>query len=708
MFNLPQRSVPSDRTRLVLAGICLLLGSVCCSSAPSVRIGPPPASEERVVADLMHGESVEDRYRWLEEQQSPETRAWIESQNAYTDSVLSQLPGSEELRRTAEQLLKTDSISPPTVKGGRYFFSRRRADQELSILYMRQGADGEDQVLIDPHEMSSDHTTSVGFRDISEDGRLVVYAVRQGGVDEVEIRFRDVDSGADLADVMPADRYGSLSLKPDKSGIYYSKYGRENPRIYYHALGSDVAEDEVLFGEGLAKHQILSSSLSDDGDWLLAHVIEGSSGPTEIHLKNLKRKIPFQKMIADARSRSFAGFAGDRIYIRTDLDAPNGRVMTASLDRPQFENWKEIIPEQEKRVLRGVSALGGKLFVTALEDVRTTIDVYDLEGTRIRDIAFETIGTVGIGSGDWKERESFLTFSSFHIPQTIYRYDVETGERDVWASVKVPVDTQGMEVEQVWYDSSDGTKIPMFLVHRKDLERNGTTPTLLTGYGGFNISLTPRFSGAAAAWVQEGGLYAVPNLRGGGEFGEDWHKSGMMEKKQNVFDDFIAAAEYLISEGYTRSQSLAVQGGSNGGLLVGAVLTQRPDLVGAVVCTYPLLDMLRYHKLLVGSFWISEYGSSDDSDQYRYLKAYSPYHNVEDGGRYPATLFVTGDGDTRVDPSHARKMTALVQSCNRSENPIMLRYHTKAGHSGGQPVNQRIDQLVEVMTFLKWRLGDGG
>ena len=573
------------------------------------------------------------------------------------------------------------------------------------MIYVREGADGHERVLIDPHPLSADHTVSVELLDLSKDGTLVVYAVRDGGVDEVSIRIRDVDTGEDLADVLPAARYGNVSLTPDTRGFYYERYGDVPPRVMYHELGSTPADDRVLFGEGYKRHHIPSTLLSDDGRWLLVHIIEGSSGPTEIHVKDLERDTPFVTAVADGVSESWAEFAGDQLVITTNLDAPNKRVVLADSATPTVEHWREVIAERDDVVVQDARGRGGKLAVSYLQDVQPRVAIHELDGAHVRDIGFDTIGSVGGGAGRWKSAEAFFTFESFHVPSTIYRYDIDTGDQSVWASVDAPVDAGAYTVEQLWYWSADGTRVPMFVVRAPDAPRDGTNPTLLTGYGGFNLSRTPGFSPLAVTWLEAGGVFALANMRGGGEFGEEWHQAGMLEHKQNVFDDFIGAAEHLIAEGYTTPAHLVIRGGSNGGLLVGAVSNQRPDLFGAVVCTYPLLDMVRYHKFLVASFWVPEYGSSDDPDQFTYIHAYSPYHNVIDGGLYPATLYLSGDGDTRVAPLHARKMTALMQAKTGSDNPILLRYHTDAGHSGGQPVSQQIDQMVDEVSFMLWQVG---
>ncbi|MDX1393516.1 MAG: prolyl oligopeptidase family serine peptidase [Gemmatimonadota bacterium] len=703
-----------------LAVAALLVGLSVASCAPGdsrsefasvdVDVGTPPETRVDDVVDVLHGVEVADPYRWLEDQESPDTRAWIDAQNEYADAVFAQLPGRERLTALASSLLEIEVQGTPTVRGDRYFFTKRSADDDLSIVYYREGLTGEDRVLLDPHDMSEDHTTSVNRGDVSKDGSLMVYFVREGGVDETEMRVLDVEAGSDLPDVFPPNRYGSAQLSPDKSGLFYGIYGTREPRIYYHRMGTDPSQDLEIFGEGYTTQDIPVGQLSDDGEHMLITFIEGSSGPTSMFLADVRDDGTLGDrtvMIDDGETRTFGSFAGDRILLTTDLDAPNSRVMVADIDDPGVDAWEELIPESDDRVIQGAGGVGGHYFVSYLEDVQPRVAQYDTDGELVREIEFETLGSTFMAGGEWDSDEAFFGFSSFHVPSTTYRFDVESGDREVWFQTEVPLDTNSMTVEQVWYESRDGTRVPMFVVHRKDINLDGTNPTYLTGYGGFNLSRTPGFSAQAAAWVELGGVYAVPNLRGGGEFGEEWHRAGMFGNKQNVFDDFIAAAEHLIDQGYTSPEHLAIAGGSNGGLLVGAAMTQRPDLFGAVLCTYPLLDMVRYHQFMVARFWIPEYGSADDPDQFEYLYAYSPYHNVEPGTEYPATLFITGDGDTRVAPLHGRKMAALVQAANGGDEPILLRYHTKAGHSGGQPVSQQIEQMVDTMSFLLWQVGGG-
>ena len=683
-----------------MIGLITLTGSV--ATAASKR--PPPTRKDNV-KDVLHGVEIVDPYRWLEDQNSPETRAWIDAQNAHTDSILKARPGRDRIRRRLEALMKIDRVGTPIARGGRYFFMKKRADQELSVLYMREGLDGPDKVLIDPHPMSPDHTVSVSIRDVTRDGSLLAYAVQNGGEDEVEIRLFDVNRGQDLPDRLPKARYMGVSILPDRSGLYYTRHDEHGPRVFYRKLGTAPTRDRMIFGEGYDSGKGISSGLSQDGRTLLIEVWHGSAATkTEVYVQRVGDGSPIVAIVNDLEARFSGDIVGDQLFLQTNWQAPNGRILVVDLNNPARDKWREVVPTGDA-VIRDFSLVGGKLCVSYLENVRSRVAMFRPDGTHLGDIAFPAIGTVSGMSGQWDRDEAFFSFGSFHIPSTSYRYDLGTGKRDVWAKLDIPIDPEKFEVKQVWYTSKDGTRIPMFLVHARGLIRNGRNPTLLTGYGGFNISRTPRFSAGAALFVEAGGVYALPNLRGGGEFGEDWHRAGMNEKKQNVFDDFHAAAEWLIRNGYTQPNKLAIAGGSNGGLLVGAALTQRPELFRAVVCSYPLLDMVRYHKFLVARFWIPEYGSSDEAEQFRYIHAYSPYHRVKKGTSYPAVLFITGDADTRVAPLHARKMTALLQGATGSDHPVLLHYDTKAGHSGGKPLSKQVDDLTDEFSFLFEQLG---
>ncbi len=679
------------------------------AAAASAIAAGPPATRKDDVKETVQGVEIADPYRWLEDQKSPETRAWIDAQNVYTQSVLSGLPGKEALEKRLGELLRVDVTTTPTERNGRYFFSRRRADKDLPILYVRQGLDGPDQVLIDPLPLSPDHTTSVNFLDVSQDGSEVAYAVRLGGEDEVTVKFLLVDGRKELPDALPHARYSGVALTTDKSAVYYSKQTPDGPRVYRHRMGTDVAADEKVFGDGYGPEKIIGVRLSDEGKYLQLVVSHGSAAvQTEVYFQDLAGGGAITSVVSDVAARFAPTIAGDRMFLQTNWEAANGRVLAVDLKSPARANWKEVVPEG-KFAIQDIAAAGDRLFVRSLENVIPKVRIYDAAGQARGEIAFPEIGNVGNVSGEWGKSEAFFTYQSFVVPPTIYRYDVRTGKRTVWAKQEVPLVSDRFTVEQVRYASKDGTEIPMFLVYRKNLPRDGKNPTLLTGYGGFTLSQTPAFSFRAALWAERGGVYAIANLRGGSEFGEAWHKAGMLDRKQNVFDDFIGAAEWLIAKKYTSKEKLAITGGSNGGLLVGAALTQRPDLFSAVVCSYPLLDMVRYHKFLVAGYWVPEYGSSDNPSQFPFLYAYSPYHHVKPGADYPAVLFITGDSDTRVAPLHARKMTALLQadSGDEAKKPILLYYDTKAGHSRGfnTPVAKQVEDTTLEMQFLFWQLG---
>jgi prolyl oligopeptidase len=687
--------------RLRLLPVLLPILAACATNPgtnPARPVPPPPPTEARVITETMHGVTITDPYRWLEDQKSPETRAWIDRQNAYTDQVLAaDAPLRETFARRIDELLRTDQISTPQYRQGRYFFSRRAPEQDLFAIYMREN--GNDVILVDPIALSPDKSVSVGITDISDDGKLLAYYVRQGGADETVVHFFDVDGRRELGTPLPLARYSGISVTHDHNTLYYSRFTPEGPRVYRRAIAG--GEPEKLFGDGYTRDKIIGTSISDDGRYLEISVSHGSAAAkTELYFKDLTSDGPIRTIVNDKPARFSAEFAGDRIVLLTNLDAPNQRVLVANIDDPQ--NWKEIVPQHATNAIQGMSLAGGRLFIRYLENVRPTIAGYDLDGRRQEDIRFDELGSLGSVSGSWSSPVAFFGFSSFHIPPTIYEYRVATGERTVFARHNAPVSSADFTVEQVWYPSKDGTQIPMFLLYKKGLRRDGTAPVYLTGYGGFNASELPGFTARAIAWCEQGGVYALPNLRGGGEFGEAWHRAGMLEEKQHTFDDFIAAAEYLIRERYTSPEHLGVAGRSNGGLLVMAMATQRPDLARAVVCGYPLIDMLRYQRFLVGSFWVPEYGDPENPQHFPFIHAYSPYQHVDAAKDYPAIYFYSGDADTRVAPLHARKMTALMQATDPDTEPIVLRYQLSGGHSGGEPRSVTVRHESESLAFL-WR-----
>jgi len=694
--------MPHTRARISLFVSALLLFPAWQANAQSPT---PPSTRQDNVKEVIHGVEIVDPYRWLEDQDSAETRQWVAAENAYTHSLLDGLPMRENVSKRLMEMLRHDTMSSPDREADYYFFTKKGADQDLSSIYRRKGATGADELLIDPHPMSADHTTSVAIDDITADASLMIYAVRRGGEDETEIHIRDLNNQHDLADVLPRALYFGTSWKKDKSGFYYSLGRRDaGKRIFYHALGSDPAKDHIIFGEGYGPDTWVGAGVSEDGRYLLLSAQAGWA-KNELFIQNLAENSPVRPLITGIDAHFRAQFAGDVLIVQTDWQAPRNRIIKIDLRDPKPEKWREIVPAGPDAI-QGFSLIGGKLFVNYLHNVTSRIAIFSLDGKPLGEVALPSSGSAGI-FGRWDRDEGILSFSSYTTPNSIYRYSASTGKRDLWFRNPIPFDTERYVMDRVWYSSKDRTRVPMFLVHRKGLKPDGQTPTILYGYGGFNVNLTPNFNTTAAWWIEHGGVYAVANLRGGGEFGEAWHKAGMLANKQNVFDDFIAAAEWLIANKYTNSQKLAIWGGSNGGLLVGSVLTQRPELFRAVICDHPDLDMVRYYKFTKNNNppALLEYGNAEDPAQFKFLYAYSPYQHVQAGTKYPAVLITSGDADTRVPPEQARKMAARLQADTTSGSPVLLLYDTKAGHSGGRPFSQVVDELSLKLSFLASQLG---
>ena len=669
------------------------------------RVPSPPPAQVKNVVESFHGEDVSDPYRWLEEPKTPETKMWVNAQNRYADDLLHVLPGRRRLERQIEQLLGFDTASRPWVRGRRTFYSQRRADQELASILVRDGE--EEQVLVDPPSPAE----SVRIMDVSADGELLAYGVQEGGRDEIEVVLFDVEKRRPLADRLPRSRYFDVSILPGGRGVYYSreKAPGQGGRVYFHRLGTDPASDREIFGEGYGSGTIVWGNLSDDGRYLVAHAlsVSGASQKVEMFVQNVETGGEMLEVVNGVDATFYGGVLGDTLVIHTDWQAPRGRVMVADPDDPDRAHWRELVPEREKAVIRTVFGAGGRLFVEYLEDVQSKLIMFDLEGRELGEVPFPAIGTLGGMRGLWHQKEVYFSFSSFHVPPTVYRFEVETGKLAVWKRAEVPIEADRFEIRQVWYPSKDGTQVPMFVIHPKGLKLDGSSPTVLRGYGGFSTSLTPVFTHEASAWIQQGGVYAIANVRGGGELGEEWHQAAVREKKQRSIDDFVAAAEWLIERGYTRPEKLAISGHSNGGLLVAAALTQRPELFRAAVCSHALLDMLRYNKFMAARFWLAEYGSADRPEFFEHLYAYSPYHRLDESKEYPAVLFITAADDTRVAPLHVRKMTARMQAQATPERPVLVRYHARAGHSlQGMPMSVLIDEATDTLSFLLWQLDE--
>jgi prolyl oligopeptidase len=695
--------------RVVLAALLgLVVFSMPCAAQQAASDKcPPPAIKDNVI-DTYFGVKVPDPYRWLEDQNSPETRAWIDAEDQCTYAAIRSLPSREGITKRLNELLKVDEVGLPRERNGWFFFAKRAADQDLYVIYKRHGVNGSDEVLVDPHPLSADHSTSVQLAGVSKDGSLAAYEIRAGGQDETTVHFRNTATLADMSEVLPKAVYFGVAITPDNKGVYYSRELGQGPRLYYHAFGTDPAGDKLIFGEGYGKDKIISGQLSQDGRYLMIYLVYGTgSTRSDLYYADLKNGGEVKPLVNDTEAVFFGQIEGGKAIIQTNWNAPKWKIYSADMTNVAKSAWKEIVPESDESIESSQLA-GGKLLVQYVKNATSDVKVFSLDGKPEGTVPQPGLGTISGWSGEWDQKDAFYYFDSFNVPGSVYQYSIPENKAKVWWSPKVPVDSSAYTVEQVWYESKDKTRVPMFLLYKKGLKKDGQRPVLLTAYGGFDVDMEPSFSAPAIVWAEAGGVFAQPNLRGGGEFGEAWHHAGMRENKQNVFDDFIAAGEWLVANGYTNSKKLAIEGGSNGGLLMGAAVTQRPDLFQAVVCVYPLLDMLRYQKFEDGPYWVPEYGSSDDEAQFKYLLAYSPYQNVKDGTKYPAVLFITGDGDTRVAPLHARKMAARMQAATGSEAPILLLYDTKSGHSGGRPLGKQIEEETDWLSFLFWQLGISG
>jgi prolyl oligopeptidase len=715
---------------LFLFCFCLLVSAVWAEDRSSVNpaapVGPPKAKVE-VVEDIVQGHKITDSYRWLEDANSAETQEFVRQELTYTRGILDPLPGRDRIHRELTELLSIGSIGTPQVGGKYYFYIRREGTQNQAVLLVREGIRGKDRALVDVNQMSADGTVALDWWAPSNDGKYVAYGTSPGGSEESTLRIVETSSGKLLSDSIDRARHANVAWKKDNSGFYYGRTPKKGDvpageevyhvKIFYHALGGDPQKDTLVFGDSLNAQDVPVAQLADDEDrWLLITVFEGYT-KTEMFLQDLNAgTAPVE--VTSGKDFSYSGeILREQLYIFTNENASHYRVLRVDAQKPARAGWREIIPESDA-VLKNVVIVHGNLFGLYEKNATSRLKMFSSDGQLLSDVKLPGLGSITEIGGKWDSNEAFFGFESFTVPPSIFSMNFRStnfrqGEApELWARVDAPsIDPSAYQVDQVWFSSKDGTKVPMFIFHKKGLALNGKNPAVLTGYGGFNISLTPSFVGDRYLWLEHGGVFAVASLRGGAEFGEDWHRAGMLDKKQNVFDDFIAAAEYLIAQKYTDKEHLAIRGGSNGGLLVGVALTQRPDLFRAVVCAVPLLDMLRYQHFQIAKLWIPEYGSADDTKQFDFIYAYSPYQHVRAGTEYPAILFMTADSDTRVDPMHAKKMAALMQAeaaNGRSrERPILLRIEPKAGHGVGKPITMQIEELTDVYSFLFWQLGVG-
>ncbi|MGC4012971.1 MAG: prolyl oligopeptidase family serine peptidase [Luteolibacter sp.] len=687
---------------------------VCLSALTCLIHAAPgyPAARKETVTDDYHGTKVDDPYRWLEDDNAADTKAWVQEENKITHDFLNGIPRRESIRERLRNLWNYERIGAPTEYGGKWFYSRNSGLQNQAVLMVADSAEAEGKVLLDPNTLSKDGTVSLASQRPSEDGKLLAYSLSAGGSDWQEIRVRDVATGKDLEDHLKWVKFSGVSWKKDGSGFFYSRYDapkegaaltqkNEFQKLCFHKIGTPQEQDPIVYERKDHANWGIHGGVTEDGQYLVIGISQGTDPKNRVFYKEMADGAKVVELLPDADAEyDFIDNVGPVFFFKTDLDAPRGRVIAIDTREPDRAKWKQIIPES-KDLLKGVSSVGGQLVCQYLQDAKSAVKCVDFEGKLIRELKLPGLGSAGGFGGKKEDKQTFYGFSTFTEPGSIYRLDLATGESKLWRKPKVGFDSDAYESEQVFYPSKDGTKVPMFLVHKKGLKLDGTNPTLLYGYGGFDTSLTPGFSIPRAVWLEMGGVLAVANLRGGGEYGREWHEAGTKLRKQNVFDDFIAAGEWLISNKYTSTPKLAIQGGSNGGLLVGACLVQRPDLFGAAIPHVGVMDMLRFHKFTIGWAWQSDYGSSDNADEFKALYAYSPYHNLKPGTRYPATLVMTADHDDRVVPAHSFKFAARLQEYQLKDGPpVLIRIESSAGHGAGTALNKSIEQSADEWAFL--------
>ena len=698
--------------------------AVAVATAGCRHASPPvnyPATARTNHVDTYHGVTVADPYRWLEDDNSPETKAWVAAQNRVTFGYLEKLPQRAALRERLATLWNYERYGVPFKQGGRYFFTKNDGLQNQAVLYVTETLEAAPRVLLDPNKLSADGTVALSGYSISEDGNFMAYGLSAAGSDWQEWQVRDVRTGADLADKLKWIKFSGASWTKDGKGFFYSRYDEPKAgetlkganyfqKLYYHRIGAGQAEDVLIYERPDQKEWGFGGQVTDDGRYLVINVWQGTDHRNRVFYRDLQA--PEAKVVEllndfDAHY-SVVDNDGTTFWLVTDLAAPRSRVIAIDLARPERANWREVIP-QAAETLKGVNLLHDQFVCTYLKDARSQVKIFGRDGRPVREVELPGIGSAGGFGGRRTDTETFYSFTSFNVPGTVYRYDMVSGRSTVFREPQVAFNPADYETKQVFYTSKDGTRVPMFIAHKRGLKLDGNNPTYLYGYGGFNISLTPSFSIAMLTWMEQGGLYARPNLRGGGEYGEDWHRAGTKLKKQNVFDDFIAAAEWLVASGYTRSSRLAIAGGSNGGLLVGACMTQRPELFGVALPDVGVMDMLRFHKFTIGWAWASDYGSAESAGEFKALHAYSPLHNLRPGVRYPATLVTTADHDDRVVPAHSFKFAARLQECQaRSGPPVLIRIETQAGHGAGKPTSKLIDEAADKLAFVLAELGAGG
>ncbi len=689
----------------------LLVFAFLAASVPAQGKFEYPKPRRGNQVDEYHGTKVADPYRWMEDTDSAETQSWIEAENKLTDAYLATIPEREKIKNRLTEIWNYERYSAPSKVGNYYIYSKNDGLQNQSVLYKASSIDDQGSVFFDPNKIKADGTAALNGSSFTDDGKLWAYGVSIAGSDRTEWKVMDVATGRLLPDTLSPNRQGGVSWLNDNSGFFYSRFpdataGAElksqnfYQKLYFHKLGTPQSEDKVVYERPDNKEYFVSGNVSEDGNWLIITVGKGTERMNMVYFKNLSMEnAPILPLITDLKnSWSFIGNDGPVFYFRTDQGATRGKVVSRNvLDRSMI--WRDVIPESAD-TLNGVQFINNQFVLNYMKDAYTKIKIYEINGRFVRDVELPGIGSAGGFGGKRSDFETFYTYSSYNAPPTIYQYDMRTGKSKLFRQAKVKFDPTKYEVKQVFYSSKDGTKVPMFITYKKGTKLNGKNPTILYGYGGFNIAQTPGFSVSRIAWMEMGGVYAVACIRGGSEYGKTWWEGGSRLKKQNVFDDFIAAGEYLISSKYTSKKKLAIQGGSNGGLLVGAVLNQRPDLFAAALPAVGVMDMLRFTKFTIGWAWTSDYGSPDDPTDFKAMYAYSPYHNAKPGTKYPATLVTTADHDDRVFPAHSFKYTAAMQYAQKGNAPVLIRIETKAGHGAGKPTSKQIQELADIYGFL--------
>lgn len=673
----------------------------------------PDTRKDTTVADDYFGTKIFDPYRWLEDDQSAETKDWVRRQNIVTFGYLGQIPYRESIRKRLEEIWNYEKFGTPFKEGGKYYFFKNDGLQNQSVLYVQDNLDSEAKMVLDPNAFSSDGTTSLGELDFSKDGRYLAYSISKGGSDWRTIFVKDLQTNQLLPDQIEWVKFSGIAWQND--GFYYTRFpepaagaeltaANKLGAVYFHKLGTQQNEDKLIYSDKAHPDRSFGASTTDDEHYLSLSGWESTSG-NALWFKDLtKDKAAFVPVATSfEHDYSVIDNLGEKLLVITNNKAPNQRLILVSTDRPQPEHWETLIPEDTSDVLQSAAVCGGKIVCSYLHNASSALRVFDLQGKLLKEVQLPELGSVTGVSGKKDEQQAFFSFTSFLRPATIYSLDMNTLEIKVFKAPKIDFNPDAYTTEQVWYASKDGTKIPMFITRKKNIAFDGANPTLLYGYGGFNISVTPAFNPSRAALLENNGIYAVANLRGGGEFGEKWHEAGTKCKKQNVFDDFIAAAEYLIEKKYTARERLAIMGGSNGGLLVGACMTQRPDLFGVCFSAVGVLDMLRYHKFTIGYAWATDYGRSDNKDEFPCLYKYSPLHNAKKAA-YPATLITTADHDDRVVPAHSFKFAAAMQEHAQGENPVLIRVETSAGHGAGKPTSKLLDEASDILSFMLWNM----